>query len=541
MGHGPGGLQRGRQRVGLLLARPVALARVPVGRGRPRRHLRRQAAPVLRARAVERARPDPEGAAVRAHQQRGQSRRGRQGVLLLPRQHADALLHEVPLQVPAARVPVSRPRRDEPETFARGVRVRAARHGRLRRGSVLRRVRRVREGGAGRHPHQDHAFTTAGRKRRGFTCCRRCGSGTRGRGAWTSRKPSLREAGPAAIEASHHELGDVRAAAATGRRSCCSPRTRATRSACGGSPIAPLREGCVPRVRHLGRSRRGEPARGRDQGGGALRARRARRRRADRPSAARDRSDPNPPSTASTRSFDSRIADANEFYERITPQCADRGPAPGAPAGARRHALDEAVLLLRPRAVAREHRSHPLLEPARTGVRNTEWFHMLNADVISMPDKWEYPWYAAWDLAFHTVALALVDFDFAKDQLLLMLRSLYFHPNGQIPAYEWNFSDVNPPVHAWATLYLYKMERTLGPGRHALPGAVVPGADAELQLVGEPQGSRRPQRLRRRVPRPRQHRRLRSQRGASDGRHRWNRPTGRPGWRSTASACSRWR
>ena len=82
---------------------------------------------------------------------------------------------------------------------------------------------------------------------------------------------------------------------------------------------------------------------------------------------------------------------------------------------------------------------------------------MLNGDVISMPDKWEYPWYAAWDLAFHTIALSLVDFDFAKEQLLLMLRSLYCHPNGQIPAYEWNFSDVNPPVHAWATLFLYKV------------------------------------------------------------------------------------
>ena len=110
----------------------------------------------------------------------------------------------------------------------------------------------------------------------------------------------------------------------------------------------------------------------------------------------------------------------------------------------------------------REHKSHPLLESSRQGVRNTEWFHMLNADVISMPDKWEYPWYAAWDLAFHTISLSLVDFDFAKEQLLLMLRSLYAHPNGQIPAYEWNFSDVNPPVHAWATLYLYKMERNLG-------------------------------------------------------------------------------
>ena len=97
------------------------------------------------------------------------------------------------------------------------------------------------------------------------------------------------------------------------------------------------------------------------------------------------------------------------------------------------------------------------------GVRNAEWFHMLNGDVISMPDKWEYPWYAAWDLAFHTISLSLVDFDFAKEQLLLMLRSLYIHPNGQIPAYEWNFSDVNPPVHAWATLFLYKIEKNLGP------------------------------------------------------------------------------
>jgi hypothetical protein len=87
---------------------------------------------------------------------------------------------------------------------------------------------------------------------------------------------------------------------------------------------------------------------------------------------------------------------------------------------------------------------------------------MLNCDVISMPDKWEYPWYAAWDLAFHTICLSLVDFDFAKEQLLLMLRSLYFHPSGQIPAYEWNFSDVNPPVHAWATLWLYRYEQELG-------------------------------------------------------------------------------
>jgi hypothetical protein len=104
-----------------------------------------------------------------------------------------------------------------------------------------------------------------------------------------------------------------------------------------------------------------------------------------------------------------------------------------------------------------------LLEPRGPGklkgMRNAQWFHMINDDVISMPDKWEYPWYAAWDLAFHTVALAIVDLDFAKRQLSLMLDEVYIHPNGQIPAYEWNFSDVNPPVHAWATHYVYMAEK----------------------------------------------------------------------------------
>ena len=92
---------------------------------------------------------------------------------------------------------------------------------------------------------------------------------------------------------------------------------------------------------------------------------------------------------------------------------------------------------------------------------------MYNADVISMPDKWEYPWYAAWDLAFHVLALALVDPDFAKQQLILMLREeWYLHPNGQIPAYEWNFGDVNPPVHAWATIFTStKIEQAARRGR----------------------------------------------------------------------------
>jgi hypothetical protein len=97
--------------------------------------------------------------------------------------------------------------------------------------------------------------------------------------------------------------------------------------------------------------------------------------------------------------------------------------------------------------------------PQRRRGRNRGWMHLYNDDVISMPDKWEYPWYAAWDLAFHCIPLALVDSDFAKEQLVLMLREWYMHPNGQLPAYEWSFDDVNPPVHAWAAWRVYKIEQ----------------------------------------------------------------------------------
>ena len=160
--------------------------------------------------------------------------------------------------------------------------------------------------------------------------------------------------------------------------------------------------------------------------------------------------------------FASRIADADEFYERITPKSLSEDER-------RVHRQALAGMLWTKQYYyfdldtwLKEHNSHPMMGDVSPTARNTQWFHMLNSDIISMPDKWEYPWYAAWDLAFHTVALSLVDFDFAKEQLLLMLRSLYAHPNGQVPAYEWNFSDVNPPVHAWATLFLYNIEKELG-------------------------------------------------------------------------------
>ncbi len=160
--------------------------------------------------------------------------------------------------------------------------------------------------------------------------------------------------------------------------------------------------------------------------------------------------------------FAARLLDADEFYDRITPKSLSEDER-------RVHRQALAGMLWTKQYYyfdldrwLREHESHPLLGSGKGNARNAEWFHMLNSEVISMPDKWEYPWYAAWDLAFHTISLSLVDFDFAKEQLLLMLRNLYAHPNGQIPAYEWNFSDVNPPVHAWATLFLYSVEKELG-------------------------------------------------------------------------------
>jgi mannosylglycerate hydrolase MGH1-like protein len=108
-----------------------------------------------------------------------------------------------------------------------------------------------------------------------------------------------------------------------------------------------------------------------------------------------------------------------------------------------------------------ERGSDPFNSHRKAAPRNDHWQHMYNGDVISMPDKWEYPWYAAWDLAFHVIALTLVDPDFGKEQLKLMLHARYLHPNGQIPAYEWNFGDVNPPVHAWSTIFTYRLEKAV--------------------------------------------------------------------------------
>ncbi len=167
---------------------------------------------------------------------------------------------------------------------------------------------------------------------------------------------------------------------------------------------------------------------------------------------------PNPFGPDFAATFATRIREADEFYATVEP--------PGLSEDARSVMRQAFAGLLWSKQyyhyVVRDWLNGDPTPPpppaSRLYGRNHEWGHLFNADVISMPDKWEYPWYAAWDLGFHCLPLALIDSDFAKDQLLLMLREWYLHPNGQIPAYEWNFSDVNPPVHAWAAWRVYKIE-----------------------------------------------------------------------------------
>jgi len=158
--------------------------------------------------------------------------------------------------------------------------------------------------------------------------------------------------------------------------------------------------------------------------------------------------------------FTNRLREADEFYKSVTPPSVSEDAAKVMRQALAGMLWSKQFFFFDGDNWLDEHHSNPLHSGYRNS-RNSEWFHMLNHDIISMPDKWEYPWYAAWDLAFHTLPLAIVDPDFAKDQMELMLRAEYLHPNGQMPAYEWNFSDVNPPVHAWATLFLTRTEQAL--------------------------------------------------------------------------------
>ena len=176
--------------------------------------------------------------------------------------------------------------------------------------------------------------------------------------------------------------------------------------------------------------------------------------------------------------FQTRLAEADKFYANVIPSSV--GPDA---AGVMRQALagmlwSKQFFYYDVGKWLKQHGIQPFKLNQRS-IRNDRWGHMVNADIISMPDKWEYPWYAAWDLAFHVTALTLVDEDFGKEQLELILKSRYIHPSGQIPAYEWNFGDVNPPVHAWSTIYTYLTEKAQnGKGDLVLAGALFPQAAA---------------------------------------------------------------
>jgi hypothetical protein len=157
--------------------------------------------------------------------------------------------------------------------------------------------------------------------------------------------------------------------------------------------------------------------------------------------------------------FQARQQEADEFYASVIPGSLDADQA-----SVMRQALagmlwSKQFFYYDVNRWLEERGNDPYSPSSKAAPRNGQWHHMYNADIISMPDKWEYPWFAAWDLAFHVMSLTLVDADFGKQQLSLMLRETYIHPNGQIPAYEWNFGDVNPPVHAGATMFTYRLEK----------------------------------------------------------------------------------
>jgi hypothetical protein len=155
-----------------------------------------------------------------------------------------------------------------------------------------------------------------------------------------------------------------------------------------------------------------------------------------------------------------RQHEADEFYKSITPSRVSEDEALVMRQALAGMLWSKQYFLFDVDKWLKEHGADPMKPNARS-MRNSQWFHMDNHHVISMPDKWEYPWFAAWDLAFHTIALSSVDTEFAKEQLDLMLEEVFLHPTGQIPAYEWNFGDVNPPVHAWATIFLYRTDQAL--------------------------------------------------------------------------------
>ena len=361
--------------------------------------------------------------------------------------------------------------------------VRARRHRRLRRRPLLGDHRRLREGLAGETCSSASPCATPAPTPRRSTSCRRSGSATPGRGATTSRS---RRSGSRTARSSPSTAASARATSpprASPRRS--SARTRRTRERIlGARPQTPYpKDGIGDHVVHgaatVNPEQTGTKAafryrlevagrRDGDRRAAPRRAARARQRlrRGDEP-----RAQPRPTSSTPSSRPPAPPPTRRSCCARRSPGCS----------GASSSSTTTSCAGSRATRQARRRRT------SRWSGRNREWTHLNNMDVISMPDPWEYPWYAAWDLAFHCVALAHVDPEFAKSQLILLCREWYMHPNGQLPAYEWSFSDVNPPVHAWAALRVYEIA---GDEDYEFLERDPPQAAPQLHLVGEPQGRR---------------------------------------------------
>ena len=279
---------------------------------------------------------------------------------------------------------------------------------------------------------------------------------------------------------------------------------RAARLRLGGDDA--VSEGRDQRPRRLRRGHR-QPRALRHEGRAPLRRDRAGRRQGGAAAAAAPAAEQEDRrATWAGAAFDevvaAREADADEFYEALAPEDTD---------AERMRILRQACAGLvwskqiYPYNVRRWLDGDPGEPPppaARRHGRNNDWRHLDSFDVLAMPDPWEYPWFAAWDLGFHCVPWAHLDPAFAKYQLVVLLREWFLHPNGALPAYEWNFDDVNPPVHVMAALRVFLID---GAPRPRVPRAGLPEAAPQLHLVAQPRGRRRQQRLRRRLPRARQH------------------------------------
>ena len=527
--------------------RAGALPRLPLERGRTRRHLRPAPAHLLRPGALERTRSDPEGAALRSDRSARQSRRGRQGVLLLPRLDPDALVHEVPVQVSAGRIPVRAAGERERGARPRPAGVRAPRHRRIRRRPVLRRLRGVRQGLSRRHPRAHHRRESRTRSRasrraaddlvpQSMVLVAREQPGLPFREAWrppASSRSSSTTPCTAAVSST-----------AKARRPSCSPATRPTASGSSGHRIrAPFVKDGIDDFVVADRAGSINPDGDRHEVRGSLPTTVSPGGRTVLQLRLADAARPDPFDQSFADTMDERRREADAFYASVIP--ADLSDDAGR---VMRQAL--AGLLWSKQFYHYDVRlwlegdpGQPRPPAERKSGRNHDWPQLNNADVISMPDKWEYPWYAAWDLAFHTVALAIRRRRVREVAARPAAPRVVHAPQRTAARLRMELQRRQPAgPRVGGAARVPDRSSAQRPRRSPVPGAGLPQAAPELHVVGQPEGRRRQQHFRRRLSRPRQHRRLRSQPSARRPATTSSRPTARAGWRCSRSTCSpsRW-